>query len=254
MTQIVALGHSHLPGLFSAFQERSADVYYSLTAFDFFNRERPWQLLVNENYRLYYNPAYIDEVRAFLGVTAADVVLFMLQGEQAFLHGLVRSEPKYEFFLPGENEPRLQLSYPIRPLDLIVEVFIRQELYVIDDFISSLSLGSTIRCYAVSPPPPSGDQEFVLNHVLKYVSGYAADGPVREFGVPSARWRGKIWKAMVLALEAIYTRHRIGFIHAPEASFDSDSCLSREYSSDAIHANSAYYHLVLDQIEKIIES
>lgn len=243
--RLFALGHSHLDGWMRTVRSEPTPGWHC-EAFQFLRREQHHKTTIDGQAQ--YLPTLVADARQQLDAFKPDVVLFLLEGEQSALSGLMPAEEAYALYAPGSAPVGGEEDRPVMPYDLMLEW--QQQLYgAIDRFMSQIAVPPGVHRIAIAPPPPAHDAAYVLNNL----NGHAIADVLLGRGLPPARWREQVWRASVHALRLVYERHGVHFIGAPESTLHAEGCLQPAYSADAFHASPAYYRLVLRQLAAELE-
>jgi hypothetical protein len=176
-------------------------------------------------------------------------IVCMLQGEQAASAGMIAPEKPFEFFFPGE-EGGVAVSGEIVPFDLLFSAC-KQTYRLIAQLLDQLKPAINMPAIALSPPPPVGDAQFILASNPKFAN---ISEHLQRRGLPSTRWRQRMWRLHTAALRTIYQERGIAFVDPPLGSLDADGCLSRPFWADVFHANTAYGRLLLRQVESFVRA
>jgi FkbM family methyltransferase len=100
------------------------------------------------------------------------------------------------------------------------------------------------RVVMVAPPPVKGDNEFILNN-----TGGRQAGDIAAIGVSPAPLRKSLRKLEIGCLARFAEDLGIDLLPEPNGATTSDGYMAPKYfRKDAMHANVAYGHLVLDQL------
>jgi hypothetical protein len=243
----VLFGHSHLGSIARAYDllKEAGDVLFTLEVIQFIRKDVPHIVHGDEGWQ--YNPDHAPELRAVLEASRPHAVFCSLQGEQAIWAGLIAPEQPFGFFIPDEANDASVESGEVVPFDLIMEVC-KERHYLARDFLAHVKPFLTIPAFGLSPPPPVGDAEFLMER-LRNFDVYPR---LRERGIPAKIWRRKIWRTHVLALADIYAAQGVRFLCAPAESIGEDGCLRPGLYSDAFHASPAYGMLVLKQMQDCV--
>ncbi len=175
-----------------------------------------------------------------------------LAGAAHIVIGLVNHQTPFHV-LPrcDEAEQSLVLRPRTRviPYDVVVGMFERKtdSIYAL---LAAVMEATDLPIYQLCPPPPIGDEEH-----LRQNPGKLAKEIIEEFGIAPKELRRTLWLAYTQVMRARCRALGAVFVEPPETSFDRDGYLERAYySTDAVHANTAYGDLVLQQLAAIAES
>ncbi len=242
--RVIAFGHSHLGALNAAYEKTGPEpsLSYALTTYQFLRSDRPHIVNVDNSWR--YNPEIERELLHILDQTTPIAVVIMLQGDQAISSGLTAPAKPYDFFFPGEVGYSPSPGTEIIPFDLALSAC-KKTYHLIADFLDLIRDRLPPVSFALCPPPPVGDREFILSSSTRHGN---ISSHIEKFGLPDAAWRRRIWKLHTTALRSVYEERSIAFIDPPPESFDEAGCLRIEYRGDVFHANVAYGQMLLDQI------
>ena len=248
LPRVVLFGHSHMGALVAAFDEQVSQRRQSLDLFSyqFLRTDRPH--IVNVGGRWRYNPECEDELRRLIAQTRPFALISMLQGEQAVAAGLIMPERRFDFYFPGEETYVADPAQEIVPYDLLLEAC-KIEHHLVSDLLDRLKPFVTVPIFALCPPPPIDDEEFILASNPKHAN--IAEHLAKR-GLPATHWRYRIWKVHIAALRAIYEARGIRFIEPPREAIGANGCLDARFRSDVFHANAAYGHLLLQQTQQLI--
>jgi hypothetical protein len=247
--RVAIVGHSHLAGLESATTQLAATgvLPFDCTYLQFLRAGRPH--ILNLDGKWQYDPQLGTDMRKHLSDARPDAVVFMLQGEQSIFAGLL-PKGQFAFYLPGESiSDEIERYGPLVPYDAVVESY-SDDYAMIDEFLNEHSGFLSMPAFAISPPPPVGDNSFILQHL----EGQPIYETLKTRGLPAAGWRSRIWKASTDSLRLIYEKHNIQFIPPVEDAYDESRCLASRYYYDAFHANPKYAALVVAQIASLLYS
>src|SRR5205814_962201 len=250
LPRVVFFGHSHMGALVAAFDEQVSQRRQSLDLFSyqFLRTDRPH--IVNVGGRWRYHPECEDELRRLIAQTRPSALISMLQGEQAVAAGLIMPERRFDFYFPGEETYAADPAEEIVPYDLLLEAC-KIEHHLVSDLLDRLKPFVTVPIFALCPPPPIDDEEFILTSNPKHAN--IAEHLAKR-GLPSTPWRYRIWKLHTMALQEIYREHGITFIDPPVEAIGDNGCLQQDFRSDVFHANQRYGQLLLKQVQQLIEN
>jgi hypothetical protein len=196
-----------------------------------------------------YHPDIEHELVELIAGVQPDVVMIMLQGEQAITAGLTAPTKYFDFFFPGEEDYYPDPSHEIIPYFLIFEATLRR-YELIDNFLNEIKGHLPQLCFTFCPPPPASDVEHILKADLKH--GGISES-ISRFGLPSLVWRHRMWRLHITALRSIYEKYGVGFLNPPSQACDEAGYLQEAFRGDVFHANAAYGGLLLNQISQVLQ-
>jgi hypothetical protein len=248
LPRILVFGHSHMGALLDAYGEAVNDNRsFKLVSYQFMRSDRPHIVHTDGKWR--YHPECEDELRRLIDTTGPAAVVIMLQGEQAASAGMIAPDRPFEFYFPGQQSDVGAIT-EIVPYDMMIETC-RYEHRLISQLLDDLRSTILVPAYALSPPPPIGDSEFILASNPKHAN---IAGHLAKRGLPSINWRYRMWKLHTLALQTIYEERGMVFVDPPRESHGEDGFLLQPFWSDVFHANSQYGRLLMRQIESFVAS
>jgi hypothetical protein len=241
LPMILVFGHSHMQALVDAYNEHAAeDKILDLVSYQFLRDDRSH--IVNINGKWQYHPDCLSELGSLIKATQPEMLVSMLQGEQAIISGLIGPEKPFEFYFPSEST-EFDESIDILPFDVFFELC--KEVHgLVPPLLDYLKPVITVPAFALCFPPPICDSEFILENT--YVQEIAGERKLADM-----TWRYRIWKSHALALQAIYQENSIHFVNPPPESYDDNGCLLQPFWADAFHANSQYGYLLLRQLKDL---
>lgn len=242
LPRVLAVGHSHLGALVAAVRE-APPKHFDLAFYQFIREDRPH--IVHAGGTWTYNPESERELRSALEEVRPSLVVFALQGEQAITVGLTAPEEPFEFCFPHEADETPLPGERIVPFDMLWDVATRQ-YQLIADSLDRLLPHVPCPTVSLSAPPPVADAEFIVSLRLQHAN---LAEKIERFGLASKRSRMRIWRLHMMALRSIYERRGVTFIAPPDDALDADGALKDQFRTDAFHANQAYGHLVMQQID-----
>jgi len=250
LPKAVVFGHSHMGALLAAFDQQLSErrQSFDLIPYQFLRIDRPH--IVNLQNRWQYNPECEQELHQLIDEIQPHIVISMLQGEQAVAAGLIAPEKWFDFYFPGENDYTPKQDEAIIPFDVLFEIC-KIQYQLISDLLDKLQSLKPVPMFALCPPPPIDDREFILASNPKHAN--IAEHLAKR-GLPPTSWRYRIWKLHMAALRMIYEDHGIGFIEPPRDAIGANGCLTEAFRSDVFHANAAYGHLLLQQLRHVLDS
>src|SRR5579863_2345 len=114
---ILVFGHSHMQALIDAYNEPATENKpFDLVSYQFHRENR--EHIVNIDGKWQYHPDCVRELTNLIETTQPEMLISMIQGEQAIFSGLVAPEKPFEFYLPGEATEIFD-SIDIVPFDLL---------------------------------------------------------------------------------------------------------------------------------------
>ena len=232
--RILILGDSHTRGLRKALAVRTS--HSSTTEF-----EIHW-LLSEKVGQSRGNLRIEDALTKISGLGPNDILGISVLGTAHNIFGLLQHEQPFDFALTPTGFA-YQGGASVIPHRVISDTFedsMRRNKYV-------KGFCETARCKVchLAPPPPKGDNDFVLEHAKTYRGMSAA-----ETGITPAWLRLKLWELEMLVLQSVCKDWNMQFFNAPEQSRTVDGFLKPEfYGKDATHANIPYGELMLTELE-----
>ena len=244
--KVLLFGHSHIGAIIRAYAERDAGegLGVDLHAIQCIRAGVPH--IVHGQHGWEYHPDGLAELRRAIEKIRPSAIFFSLQGEQAIWAGMLPPERAFDFFFPGDSRALHGTQAEVIPFDLVMEIA-RGSHHLAASFLDQAMPLFTVPTFGLSPPPPVGDQDFILDHMR----GHEVYSKLKEQGLAPRAWRGKIWKAHVLALADIYQARGCSFLEPPDGTLEQEGFLLSSLYSDAFHANQAYGALVLAQMIQV---
>jgi hypothetical protein len=247
--RILVFGHSHMGALQVAYAAEAAggSAGGELVFYQFLREGRPHIILHDGKWQ--YHPDCRRELLDLIRATQPRLMVSMLQGEQAVLAGLVVPQLPFDFYLP-EEEAATSTVAEIIPYDVLLECC-KFDYRLICDLVDEVRTATAQPVIALSPPPPIGDRDFILANNLRHAN---IGEHIKQHGLPTTRWRRRLWQVHTEAIRSIYRERGIAFADPPAETCGADGCLLQPFWSDAIHANEAYGRLLLRQIRSLATS
>jgi hypothetical protein len=249
LIRILAFGHSHLGALSMAYLQADGrrDLPYELTTYQFLGGDRP-QIVNPDGKAWRYHPEIERDILELINTIEPQAVVIMMHGEQAVSAGLIAPAKPYDFYFPREAGYIPNAASEIIPFDLVLKVFITR-YQIIANFIDLIRDKLPPLSFALSPPPPVGDRQFIIDSNTKHGN---ISCHIKKNGLPATAWRHRIWKINMMAMRTIYDARSIAFIDPPDGTADENGCLHVNFRSDLFHANLAYGELLLGQIGSLL--
>jgi hypothetical protein len=243
MSKVVLFGHSHLGAIVRAYDDKKTKAETTLDLYPIQCIRKGVPHIVHGQNGWEYHPDGIAELRSVIETVKPSAVFFSLQGEQAIWAGMLTPERPFDFFFPGDSPVVDGVDREVVPFDIIMDIAIGHHRLAAD-FLGQVQSLVTIPFFGISPPPPVGDTDFMMERLR----GHDVYPKLKERGLASKAWRRKMWRVHVLALAEIYRTHRCGFREAPDNALDREGFLPASMYGDAFHANNEYGALILEQM------
>jgi hypothetical protein len=164
-------------------------------------------------------------------------VITAVGGSSAGVIGLVEHHRPFDFVLPSEPDLPLDPARELAPADAVRAALAAEEAKYTPLLaqVRDLNPGEVVQ---VEAPPPVHDSEFIARFVPW---GLWPDQP-QAVSPPVLRY--KLWRLSCEVIADICARLGVNYQPAPKASLD-DACFMRPgLSSDGIHGDVNYGHLV----------
>lgn len=205
-----------------------------------------YRLLKEKNGRSLGDTSFEDFVQIAGQLTADDVVISMIGGNQHAVFSTVQHPQPFDFFAPGEpdpagNSPQL---VPFRALEEAFESGLRRGD---GKSIDALRKATIARVVHVIPPPPKQDNAHIQQH---HESLFAKEG-LTSRGVSRPELRLKFWRLQTRVLEKLCGEMGVEILMPPARTVNEAGFLRPEYyAQDATHANWRYGERVLREVER----
>jgi len=247
MTKIVAMGHSHLARVKSAFDERNLPPAGAGPA-----DEIPVWLhdvwVHNTEYagpsdqgEILFNSYVLAQAQSQI-IDMSDVVYCVqFGGSGHVVLGLQRLNPTFDFVSPEAPELPLEAGALVLPSDLVAKALEEHMgAYILQ--LRALREAVTQPIICLETPPPYEDDAYVASHLGSYVTN--------PENVVGAALRRKLFLLHSQKVRAFCEASNIEYLPAPPNTLTDDGFLVREaYGEDATHANTWYGEQVIRQIE-----
>lgn len=241
--KVLAIGHSHLGAMVEAYEASQAGGHlpYRLTPLQLLRHDRP--IVVHTGGVPRYPEDVEREVLDQLAAVAPDLVVLMLEGQQAATMGFARPSQPWDFLLPNETGAP-SIDGDMLPFDLASDIARRHFAHVAR-FLDQIRAALGSRVVALSPPPPVGDDAVLMARIDR--SPNLRDA-VLATGLAPRAWRRRVWIIMVTALAEAYMTRGVTFLPPPPQAMDAEGFLRLPMLSDALHGNPRYGELLLEQL------
>lgn len=243
----MVFGFSHVGALREAYQHR-AGAGLAQCALEFIQvfptqRFQPWVKIEDRGYA--YNDKLTRDLSELVDEQRTDVVIASVWGNQHFTLGIVNHAEPFDFILPSNPDLRRVPGSRIVPYEVVRSL--AQQRFELELGLIPLVQGFTdLPIFVTSAPPVIG----IDSKILASTGSVELDAKIAEFGLAPAVFRYKIWRLCESVVKDYCEKNGVGFIPAPEESYDAEGyLLERYWWSDPLHANSHYGELVLRQIE-----
>jgi hypothetical protein len=236
----LGIGDSHLKSLTAAWQEYDTlhPGIVNYTTISPRNKELlPWFL--NDGGRDRPNPMWASAIqRAVQGPDA--LVILCLASNRNWAWSLTPGPDPFDFIDP-DNELDSQPVGQLVPYDLFMAKarYEYSSIKIITEYIRNLTDATMVH---IAPPPPIGQlaEMFALRPDMNQM--------VADYGVSSAPYRLRVWRACVRALGDVCDEAGIELIMPPADALDPDGYLAEGYIGDVIHGNVAWGRLHIQQL------
>jgi hypothetical protein len=95
----LVFGHSHMHALIDAYNERATEArLFDLVSYRFLREDR--EHIVNIGGKWEYHPDCLCELASLIETTRPEMLVSMLQGEQAIISGLIGPEKPFDSIYP----------------------------------------------------------------------------------------------------------------------------------------------------------
>ncbi len=240
MGHYVGFGHSHLACITWAFEELvllepGRSLYSSVN----FLLPPYFPEVVTGDGIAVLNEAWVTAMRREL-LDPGVIVFLCVSGSEWWRWSLTPGPLPFDFIDPVADDGLAPICQLV-PYDL----FMHQARSA---FQSIRFVADVVRRYTSSPllqfapAPPARDVATIL----------ACDTERRHFvgehGVSPARFRLKVWRACARAMAEICAELEVGFLMPPPRSLDEDGFLRPHLIGDAIHGNTAFGRLQIEQL------
>lgn len=222
---VVCIGHSHATAVAQAAQARTCDV----DAILFWSEARA----LDTDGKL--RPDLAERVRAARKVVAA------VGGSSAAVIGLVEHHRPFDFVLPAEPDLPLDPTRELVPVDAVRAALAAEEgkYTSLLEQMRALSHGPVVQ---IEAPPPVYDSALIAGFVPWSLW---PDQP-QKVAPPALRY--KLWRLSSEVVAAICAQLDVIYQPAPKASLDGTGFMAPGLSSDGIHGDISYGHLVWDEL------
>jgi hypothetical protein len=202
------------------------------------------RLLKVKNGRKLGDTSFEDFLDAVHKLSADDVVLSVIGGNQHSVFSMIQHPQPFDFFSPDGAETNTALE--IIPYRALEDAFAQGLRRGDGQSIQALRDATSARVVHVIPPPPKADNAFIeKNHETRFAEELPAKG------VSSPALRLKFWQLQARVLESICADIGVEVMAPPVRTVDEHGFLRPEfYAQDATHANWLYGEKVLREIER----
>lgn len=190
-----------------------------------------------------------DGVAMFAKAGTNGVLVSTLGGNQFNAFGMIQHPVPFDFYDPDIPTKSLLPDAAVLPVR-VVEATFRRLMGARDiDLLKRYRKAGAGRVYALAPPPPKEDDEFVRT---RSESLFRANG-IEEAGVTPAIVRLKLWAVQVRLMREMFTPLKVEVIDPPSEALTPVGFLAPEfYGKDATHANKEYGDMVLDLLDRVL--
>ncbi len=191
-----------------------------------------------------FRPDLVAAARMACAACESPAFMTFFGGNAHLILGLMRRSPPFDFVMPGvaqgppdPDTDLLPLRYVQSALDDEMGPYLRQ--------LGLLRQAVEERICAFAPPPPIGDDSFVIDRLDPY---FAYRWTRRELS--PATLRSKMWLLQTAVQRQFCARHGVELIEPPPDAWTVDGFMAPAcYGQDATHGGPHYGELVLRQIE-----
>ena len=239
-TRILLFGDSHTNAVQRAIEKRKGKgAAVPLTAH---------RLLKEKNGRNIGDTSFEEFLKKIADLSAGDVVLSMIGGNQHSVYSLVKHPQPFDFFTADGEET--DLTGEVVPYRALEEAF-KTGLWKGDGkSLELLRKSTSARIVHIIPPPPKADNAFIEQN---HESHFAEMLPARGVSAPVLRL--KFWRLQTRILQQICGEIDIVVMMPPLRALDPQGYLRPEfYAQDATHGNWKYGERVLRQVEDLFLS
>ena len=243
MIHLIGVGHSHLHTVVNAWKEFAANPTSGirLSAFQMLDaRYQPFNELVDG--QLVVNPNLVADVKRVAGTQDARFFLYA-GGSEHVRWGLINDPRPFDFVTPSTAMDDAPLYGEVFPYEMLVALGRGAGEHVTAPLAFFRSLTDR-PVYQLCPPPPVRGVDLTRVNL-----GGMFEESSRTHGIAPDPFRVRIWQICVEGLRRACGEKGVVFLEAPREMIGADGCLVPEaVGHDAVHANSLYGRLILDQL------
>ena len=174
-------------------------------------------------------------------VRRAHKVVACVGGSSAVVIGLVEHHRPFDFVLPSEPDLPLDPARELVPVDAVRYALAAEEAKYTPllEQVKALSSGPVVQ---IESPPPVHDSDFIAGFVPWSL------WPDQPQAVSPPALRYKLWRLCSEVVAANCAKLGVIFQSAPKASLDGAGFMAPGLSSDGIHGDASYGHLVWGEL------
>jgi tetratricopeptide (TPR) repeat protein len=183
LPKVIVFGHSHMAAMLAAFDQQTAaaDKPFELLSYQFLRENR--QHIINVGGKWRYHPECEQELRLLIEQNEPAVLVSMLQGEQAISSGLIAPQEPFNFYFPDDEDNHEENNdQNVIPFDIVLRMA-KHQYQVISSFLDSTRTFMSMPTFALCPPPPIDDEEFILTSNPKHANIAEHLEPIREVAI-----------------------------------------------------------------------
>ncbi|WP_143074752.1 hypothetical protein [Methylobacterium sp. ap11] len=220
------------------------NIKFSLVQFPWLKSVSPIIRIVN-NDQVILNDALMMELEkaGIFEKSEETVIVSTMTGNENHIISLLKNEDPFDFILPDEEDLPLEENANIISYDIMYRMILnRVEQWW--PFVRGLKKLTERRIMQVSPVPPIGDNDRILEKLDQYFKENSENPEIS-----SKILRYKTWRLLSKILQDLCEKDDVEFVPVPQSMLEDGKFLSRDgWYTDATHGSPEYSKSVLKEI------